>query len=160
MKTSSLTTVLLYFLLSACASQNDSSEFAAQQQSLQKKMSHSYCYQYMYGSYSTQVNAQKARSWCLKSSQAGNTNSMVLLAELFFYQKVAELSKSSNHKQAHYWYKKAARQGHVHAQYMLAHLYQQGLGTNQSDSQASHWREQARVQRHPSLIPNDYVGDN
>jgi len=112
---------------------------------LNKKMTHSYCYQYMYGGYSSSIDYDKASFWCGKAIMDANPKAMSLMAEIYFLG----LGQTVDHNKAFYWYEQAAELGHSHAQFMLAHMYHNGLGVMQSTELATQWNDKARFNNHP-----------
>lgn len=115
------------------------------QVSLRDQMTHSYCYQYMYGDYGSEIDYQKALTWCGKSVITGNPSAMALLGEIYFFG----LGRKVDYKKSYYWYEKAANKNHAHAQFMLAHHLSRGLGVAPSKTQALQW--QKRAARNPDI---------
>jgi TPR repeat protein len=136
--------IIFGFLLNGCKS--TTGESPAFDETLHKKMTHSYCYQYMYGGYGSDINYSKAYFWCGKSIINGNPNSMSLMGEIY----LLGLGQSVQAQKALYWYEKAAELGHHHAQYMLAHIYYEGLGVPRSTELALYWNEKAEMNKHPN----------
>lgn len=93
---------------------------------LHQQMTHSYCYQYMYGDYNAAVDYDKAFYWCGKSIVEKNINAMTLMGELYFLG----LGRDKDLEKAYYWYEKAAERGHNHGQSMLDHMNKNGLGVS------------------------------
>jgi len=136
--------VTICWLLTACESTKG--ETPAFDETLQKKMTQSYCYQYMYGGYGSAINYDKAYFWCGKSIINGNPKSMSLMGEIY----LLGLGQPVQANKAFYWYDKAAELGHSHAQYMLAHIYHEGLGVTRSAELALQWNKKAQANNHPN----------
>jgi TPR repeat protein len=79
---------------------------------------HNLCYGYIYGK-GLSLDFQKARFWCEKAANAGQSSSETLYAELYYFGEGGPV----DFERAAFWYEKAAEQGHVHAEFMLFNLY-------------------------------------
>ena len=130
--------------LTGCKS--TTAESPAFDETLHIKMTHSYCYQYMYGGYGSEIDYGKAYFWCGKSIINANPKSMSLMGEIY----LLGLGRPIDANKAFYWYEKAAELGHNHAQYMLAHIYYEGLGVTRSSELAYQWNAKAQINNHPN----------
>jgi TPR repeat protein len=136
--------IIIMFGLWLSGCQSTSGESPAFNETLHKKMTHSYCYQYMYGGYGSGIDYDKAYFWCGKSIINGNPKSMALMGEIY----LLGLGQPVDTHKALYWYENAAELGHNHAQFMLAHLYHEGLGVNRSPELALKWNKKALFNNH------------
>lgn len=118
------TLLLGLLMLSGCESVSNTN--TQLEVTLHQQMTHSYCYQYMYGDYNAAVDYDKAFYWCGKSIIERNPNAMTLMGELYFLG----LGRDKDLKKAYYWYEKAAERGHNHGQFMLAHMNKNEIGVS------------------------------
>ena len=116
--------------------------------SADQHMSHSYCYQYLYGHYGQAANYPQAFTWCSKGARSGVASSQTLLGEMYF----SGLGVKKDLAIALSWYKLAAKQGHPHAQYLLSKMFDEGLGTTAMHELASEFRQKAATSGRPQAL--------
>lgn len=80
--------------------------------------------------------SEKARFWCEKAAQNGNTGAMFYLG----YNYDVGIDGEQNYAKALPWYEKAARKGHLKAMYALGGIYYSGDETLAQDhKKAKQW---------------------
>jgi len=132
-----LMAIAIPIMLSACAAthvQERQADYNATQ-----ALSHSYCYQALYGDQLVSPDYTKAKRWCARAAQAGVAPSQVLLAEMYLYG----IDMEQDVVWAFTWYGAAAEQNHPHAQYVLSQLYFQGVGVEFDAQKAEEWLQKA-----------------
>ena len=115
---------------------------------LQQQLTHSYCYQYMYGSVSSGIDYGKAFQWCGKSILQSNAKGMALMGEIYF----SGLGQTKDLAKAYYWYQEAAKLDHAHGQYMLYYMHKNGLGVSLSAEKAQQWLQKSLDNGHPVAL--------
>lgn len=81
-------------------------------------------------------NAAEAVEWYSRAAEAGDTDAMCSLADIYIEGRPAV---EQNVKAALTWYEKAANQGHPKAQYLLGKLLADGELVQQNDEAAFQW---------------------
>lgn len=143
--------IVLPVMLSACATYK-TTEQKPVSLSGKGQLMHSYCFQNMYGGIGSPPNYVSASRWCRQAAEQGNKSAQTLLGEIHFYGLAGPL----DYAQAVNWYLQAAgpdeQHGHPHAQFMLFHLFKEGLGVASDKDKARDWLSMAQSRGHPAAM--------
>ncbi len=107
------------------------------------------CNMHLYGE-GVEKNLSLAFHFCREPARAGNSSSMVMIAEIVLNLEERPFSEDKElaEKTAFQFYEMAATRKHVHGQYMLGLFYENGRGVPENVEIAKEWYEKAAAQGH------------